>query len=376
MIIAFISLIISIISLLYVRHIIPYDIKVGMAPFQVDNRDDLREKYNGYFSGINEKFNSFSLKYRLAAYVPVSRNRDYDEVLKELETGEINMAFVSQGLYNAVISNITTREYDTSKFEIIGYKRMNNKAIYYSQLIWKKDGYIDKIGINFLSNIIDSVKIYFGNKYSTSSHIIPEIYLIEKGMLSVKNHETKDRENMIKDILNDEKGMLLGAISNEDFDRLDRNTIAKLNFSKLNIPIPYDVILVNKKWWKKLGEDKGKILNCMEMINGSLSLEKINRTTFVNLNIFKDYLASGIVYKQMDNDKYKVHMPLIECNYYKLNTNKDGKKIRIVVFDVDKENNMTMQEIGTGYIREENNTYILLPNQKIEIGYRILPEEK
>ena len=264
-----------------------------MTPFHVNDKDDLYERYMWHLMPANAYLKENSLKGSKPYKFDIKISDDYNKVIESLKNGDgIKMAFVSLALYDL---HLLKNDDFFEKVEHIGYERIGGDSGYYSCIVgYRLQGdknykdlihdnsktllfgpkeststhilpkylYLNDIDIEKDDAILDKIQDYlktllFGPKESTSTHILSKyLYFNDTGTI-VKDHtifnKTYDREEMIrmiKDTIGG--GKYYCFLSNEDYSRLlanDKNLLGKV---EIPIKIPYDVVLVNKKWWNTL----------------------------------------------------------------------------------------------------------------------------
>lgn len=249
------------------------EILIGVAPFHVDKPTDVIDEYVMNLIPCNNYLRDIRMPYRFTPYLP--REMSYAGVIKSLKNEEIKMAFLSMGLYTAVEKNKLGGGDFEKDYKLIGFVRKNQLRAYYSGIVCKKDTLYPKSADSILRkyfnalNKTDSCKfiqqktcdfhghkkidsgkvclILVNDEYSTSGHIVPENWLLDKGV-NVRDsvfHHCKNRKEMLELIKEDNRH--IGFMSNEDFDR-SKDT-SKYNFYPIyDMPIPYDAVLVNRKW--------------------------------------------------------------------------------------------------------------------------------
>jgi hypothetical protein len=275
-VVGILSLIVGITALGYIAELRNIEeIHVAMTPFHVQDKGELKNKYESYLRPVNErlrrKSNTFLSFKRYVLNIVISES--YDKVFGELsERGNIQMAFVSHAIFNCNLDSIdctgfeiiqTMQENKPVKpsVKLIGFKKVAKQDQYYSCLIWNKKRSKKEDDV---PNINDSINILLGPDLSVSTHLVPEIYFLRNGR-DIRKHDIGDvtvtsRIKMVDEIIEDNK-IIIGALSNEDYDRLSPEQREKLYTYKIDdIPIPYDAILVNSDWWRKLGKKGQKII--------------------------------------------------------------------------------------------------------------------
>ena len=225
---------------------------IGMTPFHINDKNDLIDRYRWDLRPINNKLHGEAqgLFKNKKFMFDVSISNDYNDVLPSLQnSGDIQMAFVSHYLFYKYLNSPEQRQ----KVEHIGYKTLNGKYTYSSVFVWNRD---EKIGrLANMDSIVNYIKadsksrMLLGHQASVSSHIIPRIVLGQNNFEDEKKIQYVSRAEMINMLKDDSEGLLIGAMSNEDFDKLDAFDKSKFYTLTIYEDIPYDAVLVNKEWW-------------------------------------------------------------------------------------------------------------------------------
>ncbi|GHS95464.1 hypothetical protein FACS1894207_4740 [Bacteroidia bacterium] len=373
---------------------------VGVAPFQVNDRNNLEDKYLGLLKSANKYLRKHNNRYRLA--VDISERGGYTGVIKDLGEGDIKMAFISSFSYCLNKDSINNKvqygglchcinKKNKQKIQTIGFLRKHNQGVYSYGIIYNlnsKDGESKKLWDKKTISIEDTTTItnvlkHYGDKngillcdeeLSTSTHVLPEIFLLEHGIdiRSIVKHESVSRSAM-KDSVR--KKDCIAFFSNEDYERLDDKE--GIGFCKIDFPsIPYDAILVNSDWWKELKKDTAAIISALD--NLPIGFEGRNENSDREREIFKMYVCSGIIGK----DTITVTLPDRRFDAYHLRDS-IGHPVKIVSFK-DWNRNTTMYSAldtvhrGTGILIKKNGIYFInsiksIDSLKISPGYHILP---
>lgn len=259
---------------------------VGMTPFHVNDKKDLQEKYNWYFRPVNKRFKDQFSKGKIPYQVEVAISDDYIDVLKGVSQDDnIQMAFVSVALYDYCISRKDSLKeigIFLDSISHIGYKRMGNDSTYRSHIIWNEK--------------TDSAKkILLGPKLSISTNLIPSYYYSKVSSMDIDTSRTYSRTAMIDSILKKES-VWCCALSNEDLARIPSDKRAQLRDSIImDIEIPYDVVLVNKKWYSEKKQDVSnniftKKLCDLSIIEKAFSIDSMKRRSLAENEIWIEFL--------------------------------------------------------------------------------------
>lgn len=333
------------------------EIKVGHAPYQMNDRVALEDMNLASLRGVNDHLRRIGSEYRLNPSVVEDR---YESVLNRLARKDIHVAFLSQGIYGLLINDkIEGHKHKMGhKYQTIGFMKRAGRAVYKAGVLYnrkleekvgkctRKDG-----GKMWTSGdeLIDSIRCDSLRKYtfllnqdecSTSSHIFPEVFLLEKGInLKIDppaslfwKHKNVRRTEMASMVRGDT--FCIAFISNEDFERLPDKERKCLNFLELSSPIPYDAIVVNAQWWKGVSRKKRKQI--MEALD-------VSPMGFVPANSLKEreqrreyhgYLFSGVVYGVKEEEmKFYVQLPDREFDIKNLYEHQDSVDVYAYYFE-------------------------------------------
>lgn len=305
-------------------------IYIGMTPFHVNDKYDLKEKYQWLLKPINKELKAKTFK---IGYIPqqldLAISDSYDEILNSLcKPNDIQMAFISLSLYNSFRSDDRYKKIDTLDFKVckkdlaipIGFKIMEEKHHYYSRIIWCiNNKFAEKTPIpnndTLLSSIHeliikDSAKIFLGHKKSTSSYLLPLSKLKEQHENYSCDSTLRDsidssfirqigygfgRRDMIDSILTQSNSFYFGALSNEDFMRIKSHERDRINYIQIEDTIPYDVVLANREWWENLSpRQKNAIYESFEANKEGLSILKYDHKADTLLDKKLNYIKTII----------------------------------------------------------------------------------
>jgi len=366
------------------------EVMVGFIPANVYDKSDLEDKYLLQLKGPNTFLRNEKSGYRL---VPKIADADYEQNINQLNENKIQIAFLSQCL-SAVIQH----KHTYNNIIRIGYKKSNNKSIYHTGIIYNKrdaeflqDIFLalrgDQIPNNTRRKLMDSVSIVLNSEeLSTSSHIIPEVFLMGLGinLRKEKLHLSKSRVEMRNSIKQAANGHIIGFMSNEDYQSISEIEKTGLGFEEINLPIPYEDVYVNRSWWE--GSKFSRLFSdCLDETNRRLLIKALHNPPFGFIDIngqedlydsFKKYTFSGVVYKTVNDTAY-VQMPDQELDIFGLNTIREKRNIKLVSFTVENkstESNYTLRqnEIAEASISNKNGNFIII-KKGLKIGTHILP---
>lgn len=379
------------------------EILVGLAPFHINDIPDLENKHLVLFKNANIFLRERKSEYRLTPYIS---KRGYEGVLHDLKEGEIKIASISQCLFARLINDKicgynwksgsecclnSKKTSGTDDFVLIGYKKKGGNRAYKSGFLYHKQNgafldscIFDKLERMHYSDSIFDISLLFKDiniilgteEFSTSSHVLPEVYLLERGInlkLS-KRHEKLSRSAMKDAILKNKNDVIIGFVSDEDYDRIDwKSQKDSLCFRPILIPIPYDAIVVNKKWWNRIGEKNQKIIEQAIDVDpmGFIPEHCIDD----KYKTFHEYLLSGIIYK-VNKDTGYVEFPDIDVNIFKFNFPSSEKDSVVFVKYLQKNKNsdyhieFNRQIVGEGIIKGNK-----IFGEGIELGLHLLPKK-
>lgn len=366
------------------------EVMVGFIPANVYDKSDLEDKYLLQLKGPNTFLRNEKSGYRL---VPKIADSDYEQNINQLNENKIQIAFVSQCL-SAVIQHKHT--YDN--IIRIGYKKSNNRSIYHTGIIYNKldaeflqDIFMalkgDRIQSNTLHKLMDSLTIVLNSEeLSTSSHIIPEVFLMGLGinLRKEKQHLSQSRIEMRNTIKQSVNGHIIGFMSNEDYQSISEIEKTGLGFEEIDLPIPYEDVYVNRSWWE--GSKFSRLFSdCLDESNRRLLIKALHNPPFGFIDIhgqedlydsFKKYTFSGVVYKTVNDTAY-IQMPDQELDIFGLDTIRGKRSIKLVSFTVENKStasNYTLRqnEIGDASISNKNGNFIII-KKGVKIGMHVLP---
>ena len=365
------------------------EVMVGFIPASVYDKSDLEDKYLLQLKGPNTFLRNEKSGYRL---VPKIADADYEQNINQLNENKIQIAFVSQCL-SAVIQHKHIYE----DIVCIGYKKSNNRSIYHTGIIYhKRDaGFLQDVFRLFkgdgakqdaVRKIMDSVTIVLNSQeLSTSSHVIPEVFLMGFGinLRKDKQHLSKSRVEMRNMIKQPTNGHIIGFMSNEDYQSISEMEKSGLGFEEIDVPIPYEDVYVNRSWWE--GSKLSRLFSdCLDESNRKLLIRALHHPPFGFIDIhgqenlydsFRKYTFSGVVYKVVQDTGY-VQMPDPELDLFGLDTISNNQSIHLLDFSVENkstESNYTLRqsEIGTARLFHKNGNFVVV-KKGIKIGMRVL----
>lgn len=252
------------------------DIYIGMTPFHVNDKEELIAKYQALLRPINKRLHEAAeapvgigdLKRKKKFTLRVAISRNYEEVLNSLRNeNDMQMAFVSQALF------IRERQKDSTSTHLLGFKKVGDKECYFSYLICRKDkNSVDSLAKeDIMSRLRDpKASLVLGPNASVSAYIIPKIFLKENNIGNALIEEDLGRREIIDNIIKNKDKLIIGALSDEDYKMIPKKEREQLSFFKIDVEIPYDAVMVNTNWWKKLEDkDQDLIQRCMQDTTGN-----------------------------------------------------------------------------------------------------------
>ncbi|MCX6307099.1 MAG: hypothetical protein NT040_19205 [Bacteroidetes bacterium] len=336
------------------------EIRVGIAPFQITDIADLEDKYLLKLKNSNIFLRDQNSEFRLTPFVP--RSGGYEGVIENLKAGNIKIAFVSQALYWMLVYNKLCNLDSCRNITHIGYKKEGSYRVYYSGVLYNKK-YTSSVKM-FLDELVDSTvcKSYYKDKYrytfilnddenSTSTHVFPEVFLLEKGinLRSENKHISLSRTDMKWKIIQDTSTISFGFISHEDFERIPREERNSLEYRRINFPIPYDAVLVNSDWWNDINPKK-KMLIFQALNTNPLGFDYTNCRK--GDSIFRNFLFSGVIYEKGENNIAYAQIPDKQFDIFGFKKYKDADTIQVKLVT---------------YITENLNTRSILSLKQIDI---------
>ncbi|NDV58992.1 hypothetical protein [Bacteroides sp. 519] len=370
---------------LQTRNLNVSELMVGYAPYQVSDKETLEDRNLILLKGANNYLRKQRSAYRL---YPSIANGNYVNVLNDLEKKDVHIAFVSQGIY-ALLKNrklpdhenaLNNHCFNADKFKEIGYKKHGLKEVYKAGILHN-----DKINLN--DSILFDLKSYLNQKgiktiilnedsYSTSSSIFPKVFLLER-QINPENGDFRFLKESRKAMIDSVKknSSTIGFLSNEDFESLkDKDS---LKFIEIPIPVPYDAILVNSKWWTSIGRSNQKIIK--EALNEPpLGIVNV-KAQESSIGMYHQYLFSGVIFEDSIKDRALVQLPEDFLDIYELHKQVDSVYICKFGFDNIDSNLFSFKPpvlIDSTVLKREDNKYYIPKKGNIKRGMHVLPKNK
>lgn len=193
---------------------------------------------------------------------------------------------------------------------VIGHKK-TDRPYYLLRFITHKGGHFPVSEAEFS----DAVYMLNEREESGSTHVTPEVYLLENCTCKLPQVIWEAKNNMVRELVADKfetssgKRRLIGAISDSEYtDLLDDEMRDSLIVRDVMVNIPHDPIVVIQEVWK----DKKKDLNivCRELEKAGLITKKKKRTSYLQ-EMYRYYVSLGILRK--DERGYYIHDPQRGC---------------------------------------------------------------
>jgi ABC-type phosphate/phosphonate transport system substrate-binding protein len=370
----FLTVITGIIYLCQYIPLIKEDINVGIIN-TMNNANFSKMLEEQYIKPANKQLSKFKMNYKFRL-VEVS----YDEMFAGLKNGKIDIGFSSPYTYIVYKNGLMTIEHPQMTVKAIrGQERTGN--MYYASLLYNRNGDFRPNDNNLTRENYENGKfqILIGDRWSsTSTKVIPRIYLWEKGIISW-NKQVK-REELLREIINAKNEQcIIGFLSSSDYDILDEKTKEKIGKYNINIPIPSDPIIINSTMFKKKFDsekDRESILYAISSTNLTSDVETWEYP------IFEKYVASGVVY-DIKKDTVHIIFPPKENDILN-NLNKITKKDSVYFYEFIPQKGISNSSDLGMYLRgsakvihfPSPNEIVVKADESIKLGYHVLFEKE
>jgi hypothetical protein len=279
---------------------------------------------------------SFYNNSNLVLYVEPTTDALYDNLFTRLLSGKVQIGFMSTYNYLCLFSKNDKKSIKLNDFKLIGYKKINGNSTYFSKFILDKNNtstswkeVLENIKENHLKLILSD------NEYSSSSQRIP-LRLLELNYLDPRNIVFKSKTEIIEMLKNNPT--YVTAMSDEDWDyRLDLIDKEFLKPIDIEIPIPYDPIIVSSKWWESLETYQRQLIKAAFQISGHYCpLDNIKGLSISDqMYVYRDLMTSPIVLNRnaLDPTKWDVKMPKANHDMLRFEekfTNMDTVHVKVV----------------------------------------------
>ncbi|MDR0954608.1 MAG: hypothetical protein LBM20_04405 [Rikenellaceae bacterium] len=331
----------------------PQKVKIGIAPYDVNNEASLEEMLEqNLIDYANESM------WELDALIPpfkfdvkVNPAQNYQEVLDDVRDGDTDIAFLSSYLcaLNDIPSNMTGKN---ASIKIIGYMKEGYTDIYKSWLIANRKGFKDGVTIeDILCGIKKGEITVCLNEIeeSGSTHIVPKMYLLEHG-INTLNNSIKVLYMQKSDMMQylERHPNSVGFISSSEYLKQFMPTTGTTHswfVHHLEYPLPRDIIVANKEWWEKIEVRSDTAIITEALSRGDIkSVPKTDGDT-EKRNKFKVYIESGVLYDKSNPDSLWV----VKLDNKWWNITLDSVAlVKFKIFD----NNVRMDTIGYGLINK------------------------
>lgn len=382
--------------------IAPETIDLGFTHHPVDfNVDGLAREYNAYYAvPANQRADladrvASLLRRPLDFHVKVSEP-PYSNIWWDLESRRIDVAFVSPIPYLTRLkaSMDNTREYKDEIVEL-GQLYRSKQSTYRSGFVFKKLTSVERLNADGFRSIKGRWKqlILNSEELSTSTRVVPSLVLLEWGWDDlVADAMVLQREGIIDTIRrSDAKDGWVGVLSNEDWQRLNRESEARadgLGFVAIDsLPIPFDVVVARKSLFGSSGspldprlsdDERKQLVHAMRPSMNPLHDE--GKDWIKRHRAFAEYVSSGVVVRGLVDSRksetsragtYYVLMPgqiSDFCNTSRLLRDTQSHRVWLWRFGREvgpgSEYTLTRSTVGTGLLRwlrtdGRGNAYVL-----------------
>lgn len=201
---------------------------------------------------------------------------------------------------------------DSCTLKVIGYKKAE-RPYYLLRFISHKNGTFPSTPKEFAqAKYILNVK-----EGSGSTHITPEVYLLENCTNTLPTVLWDSKSNMINELVADKpegqnKGRYwIGAISDSEYNELlDQEMRDSLIIQDVMINIPYDPLVIIQEVWQKDKGGIGEDAVCDDLCKNGLMEKGSKRISYLQ-RMYKYYIALGILRKDEEGNFY-IHNPQYE----------------------------------------------------------------
>lgn len=203
-------------------------------------------------------------------------------------------------LNNGHLLNTTWRkkpQEDAYRLEVIGYKK-TEKPYYTSRFIWHKDMLFPNLEepdscLSFLLN---------SKSESGSTHIVPEVYLLENSKESLPDISWDTRQNIIQECVY--KKQIIGVTSHSEYnEQLDKAMKDSLSIKDIMVNIPTDVVVMVTGYIPKTSiSDRPEELDSLLVMDDKTLKEKYNACLWTGTNSVKNTLQAKNLIITRDKD--------------------------------------------------------------------------
>lgn len=207
---------------------------------------------------------------------------------------------------------LSSRQGDAYRLEVIGYKK-TEKPYYTSRFIWHKS-----MPFPCLKQKVKHQSFLLNSKdESGSTHIIPEIYLLEKCNTELPDISWDTRQNIIQECVF--KKQIIGIMSHSEYsEQLDKAMKDSLSIKDIMVNIPMDVVTMVTGHIPKDRIDKLDGLDNLSNMSDSILKDKYKAHLWTNTDFAKQILQAKnlIITQAKDSLEYKKSACLREMLTY------------------------------------------------------------
>jgi len=345
-----------------VRRPTPPVIKIGFGNRNTTGAE--KEKIESYYTkNVIEPANE-----RIAGD-PTSRNYrfervvvdgSYSDLIKQLNRGDIDIAFVSSYLY------LRSQSLDMIKVDatISGARVIGRSKLYYHA------GFLvpKEFGVGSLEGLIKKIDstpnltvtaLLSDEETSSSGYIVPQTILLEKGLKNIGYDRYRDVKDLLEQMSRKQPAnhLTIGAISDDSWKTLQGSNTGLAFVDIDNLPIPADPILIrDSKREQLIAADFDKVMAALED-----SVERMEEADWLNTYAaYKDYVFSGIA-TPAENNRYEVKWSQAHHDEMVERFAKPGDTPQpacLVAFRLDSERKYPLRRdvLGDGHLRYDRDT--------------------
>lgn len=201
---------------------------------------------------------------------------------------------------------------DSCTLKVIGYKKAE-RPYYLLRFITPRKGTFPSTPEEFAqAKYILNVK-----EGSGSTHVTPEVYLLENCTRTLPVVAWDSKNNMVRELVaNKPEGQnkeryWIGAISDSEYNELlDQEMRDSLIIQDVMINIPHDPLVIIQEVWQKDKGGIGKDAVCDDLCKNGLMEKGSKRISYLQ-RMYKYYIALGILRKDEEGNFY-IHNPQYE----------------------------------------------------------------
>ena len=303
---------------------------LGFADYAANADEQKKELTNRIAIPANKLLGKLGNEYE---FIISLLGSDYSELLKGLKHNRVDIAFVPPYAY---LTGYLKRDPALDSFALIGFKYMSTGIWYYPGVITnKKDGLrtigdlvalVNNNGNKKITKHKKEIIFIVNEKASTSTYIVPKLFMLEKirGQVVTIERSKKEMLEMVKSTTGD--SLVFGFFSSDDWLDVSRDhkNDSMLRFLKYDaIPIPYDPVLFNCNGqdnifnrkcdspfnpFCKTDEKRKKIIEALrQWAYTDIKMDGARNNDWLGYNeSFIDYLFSGVIVGKDSGEKYYI----------------------------------------------------------------------